>query len=361
MQQDLTAKVSAAAQEQAHHSDAEQAVAHDAVEVVVPAGTHVLAGKGHGRLRKGIHAGVDEALEVGCGRVSGHDRGTKGIDGRLDHHVGQAEHGALQTGGQADPDDLQHGFLVDAQMPQVKVHGTLFLDQQHRDHNGGYRLAEDGGQRHARHTHLEHDDEQQVQHHIDDTCHRQTDQRAAGVAHGTQQGGVEVVQHGHRHSDEVDLQVKGGKVNDILGAGHQFQQAVGCKKAHKSHQNATHKAQGNSSLHRFVHALVILCTITAGRHNVCTQRKADKQVDQQVDERTVGTNCCQRGAADEPAHHDHIGSIEQQLQKAGCRQRQGKQDDLFQHRAAGQITGLGHLCHESSASFETSLILLHQN
>ena len=55
-------------------------------------------------------------------------------------------------------------------MPQVKVHGTLFPDQQHRDHNGGYRLAEDGGQRNTRHTHLEYDDEQQVQHHIDDTC-----------------------------------------------------------------------------------------------------------------------------------------------------------------------------------------------
>lgn len=70
-----------------------------------------------------------------------------------------------------------------------------------------------------------------------------------------------------------------------------------------------------------MHALVILCTITAGRHNVCTQRKADKQVDQQVDECTVGTNCCQRGAAGKSTHHDHIGSIEQQLQ-AGCRQRQ---------------------------------------
>ena len=36
-----------------------------------------------------------------------------------------------------------------------------------------------------------------------------------------------------------------------------------------------HKAQGNSGLHRFVHALVILCTITAGRHGIF-QRKADK-------------------------------------------------------------------------------------
>ena len=37
--------------------------------------------------------------------------------------------------------------------------------------------------------------------------------------------------------------------------------------------------------------------------------------------------------------------IEQQLQDAGCRQRQGKQDDLLQHGAAGQIAGPGILCH----------------
>ena len=36
---------------------------------------------------------------------------------------------------------------------------------------------------------------------------------------------------------------------------------------------------------------------------------------------------------------------EQQLQDAGCSQRQGKQDDLLQHGAAGQIAGPGILCH----------------
>ena len=96
-----------------------------------------------------------------------------------------------------------------------------------------------------------------------------------------------------------------GKVNDILRAGHQSQQAVGCKKANKSHQHAAHKAQGNSGLHRFVHALVILCAIAAGSHNVCTQRKADKQVDQQVDERTVGTNCC-------PVSYTHLDVYKRQ-------------------------------------------------
>ena len=39
---------------------------------------------------------------------------------------------------------------------------------------------------------------------------------------------------------------------------------------------------------------------------------------------------------------------EQQLQDAGCSQRQGKQDDLLQHGAAGQIACPGILCHENA-------------
>ena len=96
---------------------------------------------------------------------------------------------------------------MEAQLVQVQVHGTLFLDQQHRDHNGGYRLAEDGGQRNTRHAHLEHDDEQQVQHHIDDTCHRQTDQRAAGVAHGTQQCGSHIQQQRRNHRGKITASI----------------------------------------------------------------------------------------------------------------------------------------------------------
>ena len=85
--------------------------------------------------------------------------------------------------------------------------GAFFFHEQDGDHEGRDRLADDGGQRHARHAHLEQDDEDEVQHHIDDAGHSQTVQRAAGVAHGAQQRGVEVVQHGHRHPDEVDLQI----------------------------------------------------------------------------------------------------------------------------------------------------------
>ena len=66
-----------------------------------------------------------------------------------------------------------------------------------------------------------------------------------------------------------------------------------------------------------------------GRNDVRAQRQAYEQVDQQVDERTVGADSGQRRAARKASHDDDIGCVEQQLQDAGCSQRQGKQDDLL--------------------------------
>ena len=101
-----------------------------------------------------------------------------------------------------------------------------------------------------------------------------------------------------------------------------------------------------------LHALIVPRAKAAGSHNVGTQREAHKQVDQQVDEGTVGAHRRQSGAARKAAHHHNVCCVEQQLQNAGRRQRERKQDDLLQHRAAGQIARTGNLRHGKSASFE---------
>ena len=333
------------AQHEAGDGGAEQTVAHDAVEVVIAACAHVLAGEGDGGLREGVHGRVDEALEVGGGRVARHDGGAEGVDRRLDDDVGEAEHGALQPGGQADAQDLAQRPRVEAQMAEVEVERAFLLHQQGRDHAGGNGLADDGGQRDARHAHGEEDDEDEIQHHIDDARHGQTEQRPFGVAHGTQQRRAEVVQHGHGHPDEVDLEVEGGQVDDVLGAAHQLQQAPGREDAHHGQKEAADEAQRHRRLDGGVDALLVLCAEAAGRDDVRAQRQAHEQVDQQVDECAVGAHCRQRRAARKTAHDHHVSRIEQQLQDAGCRQRQGKQDDLLQHGAAGQIAGPGILCH----------------
>jgi len=339
---------STAAQHEAGDGGAEQAVAHDAVQVVVPAGAHVLAREGDSGLGESVHGGIDEALEVGSGRVAGHDDGAEGVDRRLDDDVGEAEHGALQTGRQADAQDLAQSPRMEAQMAEVEVERAFLLHQQGRDHAGGDGLADDGGQSDARHAHGEEDDEHEVQHHIDGARHGQTEQRPPGVAHGAQEGRAEVVQHGHGHADEVYLEVEGGQADDVLRAAHQLQQDAGGKKAHHGQKEAADEAQRHGGLDGVADALIILRAEAAGRNDVRAQRQAHEQVDQQVDERTVGADSGQRRAARKASHDDDIGCVEQQLQDAGCSQRQGKQDDLLQHGAAGQIACPGILCHENA-------------
>ncbi len=92
----------ATAQHKAGHHDTQQTVADHPVEVVVLARADILAGKGNSGLCKGVHGGVHKALQIGGSRVARHHHGAEGVDGRLDDHIGKAEHRALQPGRQAD-------------------------------------------------------------------------------------------------------------------------------------------------------------------------------------------------------------------------------------------------------------------
>ena len=45
-------------------------------------------------------------IDTAGGCVTGHENIAEGIDGRLDQHIGNGEHGALGTGRQADAQHL---------------------------------------------------------------------------------------------------------------------------------------------------------------------------------------------------------------------------------------------------------------
>ena len=228
----------AAAQYKAGDHGTQQTVADHPVKVVVLACADVLAGKGDRGLRKGVHGGVHKALQIGGGRVARYHHGAEGVDGGLDDHVGKAEHRALQPGRQADEQDLLQRPGVEGQPPQVQPQCALLPDEHPGHQQRRHGLADNGSQCHARHTHGKADDKDQIQHHVNDTGSGQTVQRALGVAHGPQQRTAEVVQHGHGHSDKIDLQVQGGKADHVLRAAHQLQQAARGAKAHHRQQYA---------------------------------------------------------------------------------------------------------------------------
>ena len=77
---------------QAAYDRKRDALDRDAVHSLALSGSVVLPHKGDGRLIKGVHGGVDKALNAGGGRgAGGQHRVVKGVDGRLDDHVRQGE------------------------------------------------------------------------------------------------------------------------------------------------------------------------------------------------------------------------------------------------------------------------------
>ena len=123
----------------------------------------VLAGKGHIRLTKGVAGHIDEALDIAGGGVAGNDRLAEAVDGRLNDDIGQGEGHALNTGGNADLQNLPQPGQGNAQLPQLKADVALLMHQAAHHQKGGQALADHRGDGHARHVHLEHDHQQKTE------------------------------------------------------------------------------------------------------------------------------------------------------------------------------------------------------
>lgn len=326
--QGIAEEVGQIPQHQADEAAVEQAQAHDPVHPLALAGAVVLAGKGQGRLVKGVHAGVDEALDVGGGGGAGHHGGAEGVDGGLDDHVGDGEHHALEPGGQAHLEDAPHHLHVQPQRPQVHPEGTLVPHQGQQHQDGGHVLGDDGSQGHAGHVHMEDDDEHQVQNHVDDTCGGEEVEGPLGVPLGPEDGGAEVIEHVAGHSAEVDPQVHGGQADDVLRGAHELQHLPAQQQAQAHQHHAADQGQGDGGVDAVPHILLPAGPQVPGHHHVGAHGEAHKEVDHQVDEGGIGAHRRQ-GLFSRPAsHHDDIGGVEQELQDAGEHQRDGKHQEL---------------------------------
>ena len=78
-------------------------------------------------------------------------------------------------------------------------------------------------------------------------------------------------------------------------------------------------------------------SIESGGQYIGSQRNADKQIDEHIDQCRGGTYSRQRLTSGEPSHHNDIHCIEQQLQNAGHHQGQCKGDQLVHNRAVAHI------------------------
>ena len=94
------------------------------------------------------------------------------------------EHNPLQPRRKSNFQHLAQHFPIDSQLFGVQAQrAVLFHERQHHQH-GRDILADDGGQGHACHVHLQYNDKEQIEQYVDDACDGQIDHRPLSVALG---------------------------------------------------------------------------------------------------------------------------------------------------------------------------------
>ena len=210
-QQEGASLVNQTAQDQAGDGHTAQADAKDLRHTLVLPCAGILTDEVYRRLVEGVQGGVDEAFNIAGGCVTGHHHVAEGIDGGLDHHVGNGKQGALQTGRQTDGHHLDELDAVEAQLFQLQTACIGALHQDEHNHHSGKALGNGGRQGNACHIHVQHRDEDDIQRHIDHTGDGEEDQRAFGIACGPEDRSGEVVDHREGDARKIDPDIYRGQ------------------------------------------------------------------------------------------------------------------------------------------------------
>ena len=197
------------AQDAQHGHAQTHADPHTAANTVVLLGAEILSHKGGDRhaQRTGDLPSPRIGLAVGC--PCGNGSLAKGIDRRLDQHIGDGEQRTLHTGRKTDPHHFGKLLLVNAHLSQIQMTHIPALNQSPDNQSSGNALGNGSCQGNTGYVHMEHRDKYYVQYYVDDTGKTQINQRTFGITGSPENGGAEVIDHGKSDACKIDLHVDG--------------------------------------------------------------------------------------------------------------------------------------------------------
>lgn len=217
---------------------------------------------------------VAKPFDAGGGGIARNGGRTEGIDGGLNEHVGDGEHAALQTGGDADAQNQNEGAALDARFFRLEADIAVAGDQAGEDKRRADELADDGRDGDARDAELQPGDEQHVEDDIDHAADGQVIQRALGIADGAKDGRAIVIDEAGGQADGVNIEIELCAGQHVFGAAHQFQQRGGEEQQQRAEQHAGKNGQRHGGMHRAAHAVPVSGSGRAGRRPR-TRRRSD--------------------------------------------------------------------------------------
>ena len=263
---------------------------------------------------EGVHGDIHEIADIVARAVSRHKHTAIGVDGPLDHYIGNAEHTGLDACRNPDPGQIPKGPPVDEQEAPMVLPGSLFPGQAGEHQDGAEGLADHRGNTHAGYIPAQGDDRKQVQGQIRHAADGQEQQRPPGIPYGPQHRRAVVIQHDERRTQKINPQVQQGLAIHVGRRGHGPEDQRGCQKAHSAQEQTADQAQRYGCMQCQKNVPILMaCPYVVGDQHIDGHGKADEQVRTQVDDGTRTAYGRQAAEAGELPHHDDIGRIEKHL------------------------------------------------
>ena len=300
-----------------------------------------IGGDGHGEAGDGQEG---EALDLGVRTVGSGGHLAEGVDIGLHHHVGKADDGVLNTGGQAVAQDLPQQRAVDPQGGQLQLIDGALLGKVHDAQHGAECLGDDGGQRRRPHAPAQHRHEQQVQHHVGQGGDDQKVQRALAVAQRVHDACKGVVHHTRAHTGEVAPEVGDGVGQHLRVGVHPPQQGGGEQNADDGEDQAADQSQQHGGVDGAGHLIIIPCAEVAGDSHTHATGGAGEKADQQEDQRAGGTDGGQCVVSQKVADDQGVSGVVELLEQLAQENGDGESGDEPPGYAVGHVlcVGSGH-------------------
>jgi len=265
-----------------------QADLHRAAHTPVLPGAEVLPHKGGDGHAKGADRHPEEAVQLAIGCPGRQHIRAEGVHRGLDDYVGEGVHHALQSRRQADAQNAPHEPGVDADLLQMQLVAVVAAAEGQHHQHGADGLGDNGGPGGAGHAHIEPHDQDHVQHDVGHAGHDEEKQRPAGIAHGPQGSGADVIQGGGDHTGEINADVGHRVGHDLLGGAHPLQQRGGEDHARHHQHRAENQAHGDVGVQGIAGILGVAGAIDLGEHHRGAGGHSHEEPHDQVDEAACG-------------------------------------------------------------------------
>ena len=314
-----------------HHRALDQAQRERLFAAAQLARAKVLSHKRRARLREGVQNVVGDDLDV-KGRARGrHDHRAERVDGRLDDDVRCGKHRALHARRQADAQDAAKDRKVDFERARLQMNFLRRAAQSSVKQRRADGVGDDRRDGHAVDRHMQNDDEENVQRHVQNARGRQRDQRDLRLADAPENGRLKVIKQDHRHAGQIDAQIQKRQREHIIRHVERPQKRRRDQFPKQRHKKSSDDGDQDGGMDGLFDCVVLSLPDGVGDDHVRAQRNADKKIDDQADDRAVCTDSRDRrrsARTRKVADDRHVRRVKKLLQDRCRRHRQRKLRDL---------------------------------